>query len=101
MFSRLRHIVDEVVDTEEELVRDDVIALQAHFASAAERVAQLGRRWQSLDRRSQLAAGGVVGGLALMLVSEVVSSTYGVGAAYLLRAGILLAGLGLARLLRP
>ena len=101
MLSRFRQIIAEVLEAEEEGVRDEVIALQAHFATAAERVARIGHRLQSLDRRSRLAAGGVVAGLALMLVSDVFSSTSSVGAAYLLRAGILLAGLGLARLLRP
>jgi hypothetical protein len=100
MLSRFRQIIAEVLEAEEEVVREEAIAIQAHFATAAERVARIGHGLQSLDRGSRRAAAGVVWGLALMFVSEVLSSTDGVGA-YLLRAGILLAGLGLARLLRP
>jgi hypothetical protein len=77
MLSRFRQIIAEVLEAEEEVVRDEIIALRAHFATAAERVARIGHGLQSLDRRSRLAAGGVVGGLVLMLVSEVLSSTDG------------------------
>jgi hypothetical protein len=98
MLERILEHFERVRRVEDLELREQAEFLDARFQTARARLRHTLRSLRAPDRASIAL---VIAGLTLTIISVATPSIGELGDGYLMRAGILIAGIGLHRLLRP